>query len=160
MSSSKSGLRTVLASPSVLAGLAVGIGVIGFVDSTYLTFAHYTGATLPCTIVRGCDTVTKSAYSVLFGIPVALLGAAYYLAIVISAIAYLDTKREIFLRFISSVTIVGLLASAWFVFLQVAVIRALCIYCLVSATTSTLLFAIGIRLKMIFQKNTETRYTG
>ncbi|MEK7619563.1 MAG: vitamin K epoxide reductase family protein [Patescibacteria group bacterium] len=152
MNNSKSGLRRALANPSVLAALAVGVGVIGFADSTYLTFAHYTGATLPCTIVHGCDTVTKSAYALFFGIPVALFGVAYYLTIIISAIAYLDSKKEAFLIFLASFTIVGLLASAWFVFLQVAVIGALCIYCLASAVTSTILFALGARLKMIFQK--------
>ena len=94
----------------------------------------------------------ESAYALFFGIPVALFGVAYYLTIIISAIAYLDSKKEAFLIFLASFTIVGLLASAWFVFLQVAVIGALCIYCLASAVTSTILFALGARLKMIFQK--------
>lgn len=149
MSSLKNRLRRAFFEPKFIAGLAIGLGVVGFSDATYLTIAHYTGASVLCTIVHGCDTVIKSAYSTLYGIPVALFGMLYYFTVIALGIAYFDTKKILFLSILSSFTIIGLLASIWFVFLQVAVIKAICLYCMISATTSTFLFLLGVRMRTV-----------
>lgn len=149
MSSLRNRLRRAFFEPKILAGTAVGLGILGFVDATYLTIAHYTGMTLLCTIVHGCDTATKSAYAVLYGIPVALFGMLYYFTIVALGIAYFDTKKTLFLSILSSFTVLGLLASIWFVFLQIVVIKALCLYCMISATTSSLLFLLGVHMRAV-----------
>ncbi|MEK9183986.1 MAG: vitamin K epoxide reductase family protein, partial [Patescibacteria group bacterium] len=94
-------------------------------------------------ILDGCDTVTTSKYSAVAGMPVALMGAIYYLVIFILAISYLESKKDRLAFLISRFTIIGFLASLWFVYLQVFVLKALCLYCLFSALTSTALFAIS-----------------
>ena len=119
------------------------VSLLGFLDASYLTIEHYRGVVPPCAIVDGCETVTTSAYSVLFGIPVALLGAVYYLLITVLSVLYIDTTKELALKTLSRLTILGLLASAYFIYIQGFVLHAWCIYCLGSATTSTLLFIIG-----------------
>lgn len=149
MSSLKNSLRRAFFVPRILTGIAIGLGVIGFSDATYLTIAHYTGASVLCTIVHGCDTVIKSSYATLYGIPVALFGMLYYVTVIALGIAYFDTKKTLFLFILSSLTIVGLLASIWFVFLQVAVIKAICLYCMISATTSSLLFLLGVHIRTV-----------
>lgn len=45
--------------------LLLALSFLGFIDATYLTVVHYTGANLPCRIFDGCDTVTTSPYSML-----------------------------------------------------------------------------------------------
>lgn len=120
------------------------LALVGFLDASYLTLEHYRGTVPPCSIIRGCEKVTTSQFSQVLGIPVALLGACYYLLIIILAIAYLDTKKTRLLTLAGALTPIGLLASLWFVYIQWRVIGAWCLYCLGSATTSTLLFVLGM----------------
>lgn len=127
----------------------------GFLDATYLTVSHYMGTELNCTILNGCGTVTASEYSLIAGIPVALLGCFFYLTMLIGSLVYLDTRHEaqrsasnslneFALKLISWLPFTGLAASAWFVYLQFFVIKALCQYCMLSAITSSLLFILAV----------------
>ena len=113
-------------------------------DAAYLTASHYTHVSLPCTITQGCEIVTTSSYSTAFGIPVALFGAAYYLSVFFGIATYKETKKSALLRGISWFTLLGLGASAWFVYVQAVILGAFCQYCLISAITSSLLFVLGL----------------
>lgn len=119
------------------------VALIGFVDATYLTIEHFLNSIPPCT-TDGCEKVLTSSYSEIIGIPVALLGAIYYLAILVLLIAYFDAKREVLLRSAILLTPLGFLASIYFFILQASVINAFCQYCLVSAATSTILFVFSM----------------
>lgn len=130
--------------PKLLIWGLILVSLAGFLDATYLTAKHYLGTPIPCSILDGCDEVTTSQYSVIAGIPVALLGSLYYLTIFILSVAYADTKKEWFAYVASHLTAVGFLASLWFVYLQFFVLHALCLYCLFSAVTSTILFILGL----------------
>ena len=55
---------------------AIVVAVIGLGIATYLTIVHYAGGAPVCAIAHGCETVQKSDYAKLAGVPVALLGAA------------------------------------------------------------------------------------
>ncbi|MBI4160308.1 MAG: vitamin K epoxide reductase family protein [Candidatus Yanofskybacteria bacterium] len=120
------------------------IAVIGFTDATYLTVKYYTGGSIPCSILNGCDKVTTSRYADITGVPVSLLGAIYYLVIAVSGLLYLDSKNYRSLGIGARLTAAGFLFSIWLVSAQVFILDALCLYCLISAATSTLLFALGI----------------
>ena len=119
------------------------IALIGFADATYLTVKHYQNEIPPCTI-GGCESVLSSAYATVAGIPVSLTGAIYYFLLSILLFIFLDTKKEIFLRIPLLLSVFGVLASIWFSFLQLFVIKAFCPYCVVSAITSTLIFAVAV----------------
>lgn len=133
------------------------VSFLGFLDASYLTIKNFMGTPLPCSILRGCEEVTGSQYSMIGRVPVALLGAIYYVSILVLIILYLRKKNNSLvnsdknisvddglLRLIAYLTIVGMLASLWFVFLQIFVIKAICLYCMFSALTSSILFAFGI----------------
>lgn len=136
------------------------IGFVGFADAAYLTATHYAGTNAACGVLVGCEKVLASAYSVFAGLPVALLGAAYYLFLIALLLAYLATKQKRFLLIAVGITPIGFSASLWFLYLQIFVIKAFCFYCLISALTSTLLLIIGlyilwsmIKLKAEFKIN-------
>ncbi|TSC79294.1 MAG: hypothetical protein G01um101429_529 [Parcubacteria group bacterium Gr01-1014_29] len=120
------------------------LALIGFADAAYLTLKHYTNAIPPCSLVSGCETVLTSPYATIGSVPISLVGAVYYLALFILTIAYIDSKNVFVLKTAAYFTWVGLLASAGLMALQLFVIRALCLYCIASALTSTLLFILGI----------------
>ena len=127
-----------------LAYLFLAVSLLGFLDATYLAIEHYRGVVPPCAIVTGCETVTTSQFSLILGVPVALLGAMYYLLLTVLSILYFDTKNERWIKQAAILTPLGLLASTWFIYLQAFIIKAWCLYCLGSAVTSTLLFIVGM----------------
>jgi uncharacterized membrane protein len=115
------------------------IAILGFADSSYLTIEHYRNVIPPCTS-SGCETVLTSSYSTFFGIPVALFGMLYYIVISIGLFAHLEGKHEPSLRIVLFLTTIGFVMSLWFVFVQAFLIGSYCLYCLCSATISTILF--------------------
>lgn len=137
----------LLPKPLVSKTLAVTflvIAFLGFLDATYLAVEHFRGVIPPCTVIQGCEKVTTSEYSVILGVPVALLGSFYYLLVIVLSILFLDRKNEKYFLYASYLTIFGLLAAIYFVFIQLVVIQAICVYCMFSALTSTLLFILGL----------------
>ena len=130
-------------------------GILGFLDATYLTVEHYRGDIPPCT-VAGCEIVLTSGQNKIAGVPVALLGALYYLTLLILAIAYLDRKNNLLIQLAAYGTIVGFAMSSYFVYLQLFVLNAICQYCMISAGTSTVLFIAGMFILSQFRSATKT----
>jgi uncharacterized membrane protein len=118
------------------------VAFLGFCDATYLTAEHFLNLIPPCFIGQGCDTVTTSVYSQIFGVPVSLLGSLFYLTVLALGLAYIDLKKSWSLMALHLVTGMGLIMSLWFVYTQAFIIHAWCMYCLFSATTSTILFVL------------------
>lgn len=116
------------------------VALIGFADATYLAIEHFRGVIPPCTLTADCDLVLTSDYAVVFGIPVALLGALYYFIILIGLFAYLDTKKTEIIKWTLLLTIFGLLVSFSLIYIQVFVLYSYCVYCIGSALISTILF--------------------
>ena len=149
---SKTLLNKPLVSPTKKA-IALGIfSFVGLLDASYLAVKHYTGTIPPCAIAKGCETVTTSQYATMGGVSVALFGAIYYLIILITSIALIDTGNNFLKKFLSKFSIIGLIASIWFVSLQLFVIKALCLYCIASATSSVAIFTIAFFLNRHRQK--------
>jgi len=131
--------------PNILLAAFLLTAFIGFADAAYLTAKHYAGLIPPCSLVNGCETVLTSPYAtIVWNIPIALVGTVYYLILVISGVVYLDTKNMAVLKSAAYFTIAGFLTSLVLVSLQFFVIQALCLYCIASAITSMLLFILGI----------------
>ncbi len=135
-------------SPSAVNKIVVAILVLaalGFIDASYLTVSHYFSIPLPCSIVNGCEKVTTSAYSTVFGIPLALFGAAYYLAMVFLSVFSLDWKDERTMRVVAALATAGFLVSLGLVSIQLFVLASICLYCMTSALVTTIIFLLSIR---------------
>ena len=131
--------------PNILLAAFLLSAFIGFADAAYLSAKHYVGEIPPCSLVNGCETVLTSPYATIAGnIPLALVGALYYLTLFIGGIIYVDTKNSRVLKAVAYLTAAGFITSVILVSLQLFVIHALCLYCIASAITSTLLFIFGI----------------
>jgi uncharacterized membrane protein len=123
------------------------VALVGLVDASYLTAEHLSGNSVRCMIVSGCDEVLQSSYStVAGGVPVAALGAlAYFAAFSLATLAAFgyDGAR----RLLAPLVALMFLATLWFLYLQAFVIRAFCVYCLLSAavTTTLALLVLGRR---------------
>ena len=130
--------------PSWILWAVIILALIGFTDAAFLLAKRISGAPIPCFITSGCDTVSKSPYSVLFGIPLSAWGVLFYLGTGFLALLYVDTKNLLVAKLIPTATTLGFLSSCYFIYVQKFLIGAFCIYCILSAIVSTALFVLGI----------------
>ena len=133
----------LLSGPKWIIILILSLSLLGFIDAVYLTVDHYTNTIPPCSF-GSCETVLTSQYAVILGIPTALLGSIYYLFLMIFLFLYLDFKKEIFLKIPFFISAIGLLLSVFFILLMIFVIKAICIYCIISDTISIGIFCLFI----------------
>lgn len=126
-------------------GAVLLLAFIGFADATYLLSKRLGGAPIPCVLgFTGCDTVDKSPYSVFLGIPLSAYGMVFYLIIGFLSILYIDTRKALIAKMILPVASLGFVLSVYFIYLQAFVIKAFCIFCLISAGISTILFVLSL----------------
>lgn len=142
-------------SKKFLAWLMLIFSLAGFLDSVYLTLKHYQGTAPVCSLIRGCDLVTTSQYAVIANLPISLIGAVYYLTIFIFALIYLEAGKIRALWVAGFLTPLGFFVSIFLVYLQLFVIKAICLYCLLSALTSTLLFIAALGLLLLRKNHSE-----
>ncbi len=137
--------KSIWRSKLLLAGLVV-FALIGFADTGYLTALHYIGEVPTCTLIEGCEIVLTSKYAVIFGVPLALVGALYYLSLVLLSVWYVDRGRRQTLLNIFQLSGLGFLMSLGLLYLQIFVLRAVCEYCLTSLISTTGVFLVSYLL--------------
>lgn len=133
-------------SSSLLRNISIGAAIIGFLDSVYLTWIKLSNQEAVCSGVGGCEKVNTSAYSEIAGIPIALLGAGAY---VIILILFIVENRSRFWEensplYIFGVSLIGVLYSGYLTYIEIAIIHAICPYCVLSAITILIIFVISI----------------
>ncbi|HEX9218941.1 MAG TPA: vitamin K epoxide reductase family protein, partial [Gemmatimonadaceae bacterium] len=101
---------------------------------------------LSCTI-GSCETVNTSKWSRFLGLPVAAWGLLFYIDVFL--IAFVGTLERFEDEPIISLVIVaeaavGVLFSAWLTYLELAVIHAICVWCVMSALIVTAILGVGI----------------
>jgi uncharacterized membrane protein len=128
--------------------LRVAIGALalaGAAIAAYLTVVHFTHTQSVCP-TSGCETVQRSRYAELVGIPVAAFGLAAYLAIAATA----TTVRRGAAVAGAALALVALVFSAYLLAVSLFVIHAICVWCvgtdvvvalLAPATVARVLFA-------------------
>jgi uncharacterized membrane protein len=101
----------------------------GLVISAYLTIVHYRGYVSPCYVVHGCETVQTSKYSVILGVPVALIGALFFGLTFYLAVGLLRSSSLTLVRVFKVFAFLGALAIIPLFLLQAIVLKAFCTYC-------------------------------
>ena len=113
----------------------------GFVVSAYLTIVHFRGYVSPCYVVQGCETVQTSEYSVILGVPVALVGAVFFGLLFYLAVGLLRNGALTLVRVFKVLAFLGALAIIPLFLLQAIVLEAFCTYCI---ATEVLMLAIWV----------------
>jgi uncharacterized membrane protein len=123
----------------IRASLAV-VGLVGLAVSTYLTVERALGRAPSCVIGGGCSVVQASRYSELVGVPVAWLGIAGYLGIILAAV--LPGPRGALLGLFVTTISVGF--SGWLTYVELAKIKEVCAWCVVSAILAVIAFGLSL----------------
>ncbi len=144
------------------------VAFIGIFDAGFLTKEHYSNSIPPCStsIWVDCGRVLKSQYAMIGPLPLAVLGLAYYstmfgLGVVRLMIEKQPTVKDMLWKMVEKyarphswtlekmlfvfqmlIASSAFLFSLYFVYLQLVVIGAICLYCMGSALLSTVLFLI------------------
>jgi uncharacterized membrane protein len=120
-------------------GLALG----GMGVGAYLTYVHWSEAdTAFCAVASGCETVNRSGYSTLGPVPVALLGALLYAALLALGLGGM-TARIWAAPLATGMALFGLAFSCYLTYAEVAVLQAVCVWCLASLAIITALLLLA-----------------
>jgi uncharacterized membrane protein len=110
--------------------LRVAVAILaaaGAAIAAYLLYHRVSGGTIACA-TGGCEQVQDSEYAEVAGVPVALLGLLAYAALFATALS----GRELARAAGSAIALGGLAFSVYLVYVQLALIDAVCQWCIAS----------------------------
>ena len=124
----------------------VTLAIIGLLVSIYMTIYKITSNDNMCIGSKDCSVVNASRYSEIYGIPVAVLGVVGYAAIL--AILLLERNPGFFnhngTMLLFGLSLTGFLFTLYLIFIEVALIKAYCPFCIASQTAMTLIFILSV----------------
>jgi uncharacterized membrane protein len=131
---------------------SIALVIIGLLVSIYMTIYKITSNDAMCLGSGDCSTVNASQYAEVNGVPVAVVGVMGYAAIL--GLLYLERRGGYFKQnstlLIFGLALTGFLFTVWLIYVEIALIRALCPFCITSQIAMTLIFIISI-LRLIRQ---------
>jgi uncharacterized membrane protein len=120
----------------------VVLAAAGLALATYLAYVHYAGIKIAC--VQGhdeCAAVQSSVYSKLGGVPVALMGAIGYLAILASLLLPENESTRLATLVL---TLGGFGFSVYLTYREVFSLEKICEWCVGSAILLTILMCLSV----------------
>ena len=126
--------------------ISIALALLGLAVSIYMTVFKLTDNARMCLGNGGCSKVNSSIYAEVYGIPVALFGVGGYAVIV--ALLFMESRNQ-FLKQNGTMAVFGLALFGFFftlylIYVELALIHALCPFCLTSQITMTILFILSI----------------
>ena len=126
--------------------VSIGLAILAALVSIYMTIFKLTENPGMCLGNGGCSVVNNSIYAQVYGIPVAVIGVGGYLAILAGLL--LQTRAPFFeangTLIVFGLALIGFLFTIYLIYVEVALIHALCPFCVTSQVTMTVLFAISL----------------
>jgi len=122
------------------------LALIGLAVSIYMTVYKYTGFDDMCLGSGDCHTVNFSRYADINGIPVAVFGVIGYASILL--VHWLERKNEFIedngSMILFGISLIGFFFTLWLVYVEVALIKAYCPFCITSQISMTLIFILSV----------------
>ena len=125
---------------------SVALVILGLLVSIYMTIYKFTGDDGMCLGSGDCHTVNASKYSEVNGIPVAIFGIGGYLAIL--AVLYFENSNRFFKQnatlMIFGMSLTGFLFTVWLIYVEIALLKAICPFCVTSQVAMTIIFILAV----------------
>ncbi len=128
-----------------LSWVIVVLAVIGIVLSAVSLVNHYKKSPSEfCDIDQtfNCDIVNRSIYSKLFGIPVAAIGLAGYILLLV--LARINREKKLYSAILILGSLVGLAFSLYLTWVEVKILATYCILCLGSLACIVLITILAV----------------
>ncbi len=130
----------------ILQSFIIILGVAGFFIANYIRSHKAKGAPMVCPIGFDCHAVVHSDYSKFFGIPVEVLGMAYYAFIALAYFVFIIASSLVppsVVGFCMILSGAAFLFSLYLIFVQIFVLRKGCSWCIVSSVISALIWILA-----------------
>ena len=125
---------------------SVALVIVGLLVSIYMTIYKVTSNDAMCLGSGDCSTVNASKYSEVNDIPVAVLGVIGYLAIL--AVHYFENRNRFFKQnstlMIFGLSLTGFIFTVWLIYVEIALLKAICPFCVTSQVAMTIIFIIAV----------------
>lgn len=131
------------------------LSLLGIFVSGYLTYIHYSGEPIICGGSNSCELVNASRYAFIGPIPVSALGLMAYLTILILSLIKSDEERQWPAILMFGVSLIGVMFQWYLFYIEVAVLHALCYWCLASQAIITLIFILALPRRTPVVEETE-----
>jgi uncharacterized membrane protein len=142
MLSTRTEVRPIL---GVHPGLILAVlDLVGLAIATYLSVVELGGGVPVCGPLKGCETVAQSEYSRIGGVPVAVYGVGLSLILLTLAVAWWRTNLRSLLLAHYGLSLAGVIFEVYFMYLQIAVIRAVCVWCTSYGLSLILRFVVAL----------------
>ena len=109
--------------------ILAALDIVGLAIALYLSVVELQGGVPVCGPIHGCEEVARSEYSRIAGIPVAVFGVGLSLLLLTLAITWWRTDLYGLLLAHYGLSLAGVIFEVYFLYLQVFVIGAVCIWC-------------------------------
>ena len=129
-----------------LTQITIVLAILGLLVSIYMTIYKVTSNDNMCVGSKDCSVVNASKYSEVNGIPVAVVGMIGYVSIL--AIHWLERRNEFFKAngsmIFFGVSLIGFFFTVWLIYVEIALLKAYCPFCITSQITMTLIFILSV----------------
>ena len=126
--------------------ISIALALLGLAVSIYMTIFKLTDNEKMCIGNGGCSKVNSSTYAEVYGIPVALIGVGGYA--LIAALLFMEDRNQFLEQngtmLVFGLTLIGFLFTLYLIYVELALIHAICPFCLTSQVTMTILFILSI----------------
>lgn len=140
--------------------LLIFFSILGMADAGYITYEEFIlGVTPQCANIPGfdCGAVLDSPWAYIGPIPLSVLGLGFYsVMFLLGCYLLIQPKKYSWLPGVSALFgIAAFLFSLFLMYLQAFTIGAFCLYCTISAGTSTLIFFTTTAYYLTLKRNTH-----
>jgi len=129
-----------------LTQVTVALTIIGLLVSIYMTIYKVTSNDNMCVGSKDCSVVNASKYSEVNNIPVAVVGALGYSALL--GILWLERKPGFFKdngsMIFFGISLIGFFFTLWLIYVEIALLKAYCPFCITSQVSMTLIFILSV----------------
>jgi uncharacterized membrane protein len=125
------------------------MSVLGIVVAGYLSWSHFSGEPVYCGGSNSCELVNNSRYAflgpfpVVGQIPVSLIGLIGYVVILGLSLVAWKSEHPWPMLLIFGGALIGTMLQWYLFYIEVAVLRAICYWCVTSQTLITLIFLLS-----------------
>ena len=125
---------------------SLALVIVGLLVSIYMTIYKFTNNDGMCLGSGDCSTVNASRFSDMNGIRVSVFGVVGYPAILI---VHLFENRNSFFNqnatlLIFGMSLTGFIFTLWLVYVEVALLKAYCPFCITSQVAMTVIFILAV----------------
>jgi len=133
---------------------------LGVLDASYITYEKLNGVIPPCTPYFKCGDVLNSSWASIGPIPLSAFGVLFYSLFFVMSLVFYFGKKEVRLftfrmrveTFLVLQGIFGAAFSLYLLFIMGVILKAWCLYCLLSAMICMILFVVSSTVYLLSKK--------